>query len=66
LEAEQNLPPVRIIALTASVMKEDRDFCLAAGMDDFISKPVDTGELKIALEKAIQHRADVNCALEPS
>jgi len=66
LEVEQNLPPVRIIALTASVMKEDRDFCLAAGMDDFISKPVDTGELKIALEKAIQHRADVNCALEPS
>jgi len=66
LEAEQNLPPARIIALTASVMKEDRDFCLAAGMDDFISKPVDTGELKIALEKAIQHRADVNCALEPS
>ncbi len=66
LEAEQNLPPVRIIALTASVMKEDRDICLAAGMDDFISKPVDTGELKIALEKAAPRRSDVNCALEPS
>jgi FixJ family two-component response regulator len=35
-------------------------------MDDFISKPVDTGELKIALEKAAQRRTDVICALEPS
>ena len=52
LEAEQNLPHVRIIAMTASVLKEDRAFCLAAGMDDYISKPVDTGELKSLLEKA--------------
>jgi signal transduction histidine kinase len=61
LEAEQNLPHARIIAMTASVMKEDRELCLAAGMDDFISKPVDTGELKSALEKAAQHRTDINC-----
>jgi CheY-like chemotaxis protein len=51
LEAEQNLPHTRIIAMTASVMKEDRDLCLAAGMDDYISKPVNTDELKNALEK---------------
>jgi CheY-like chemotaxis protein len=52
--------------MTASVMREDRDLCLAAGMDDYISKPVDTGELKIALEKATQRRSDVNCASGPS
>jgi signal transduction histidine kinase/CheY-like chemotaxis protein len=39
----------RLIALTANVFKEDRERCMAAGMDDFIGKPLDTARLRQAL-----------------
>lgn len=40
-----------IIALTASAMKEDKDACLAAGMDDHISKPINIPDLVALLDK---------------
>jgi signal transduction histidine kinase/DNA-binding response OmpR family regulator len=42
----------RIIALTASAMREDIDRCREAGMDDHLSKPISLDNLASALEKA--------------
>ncbi len=45
-----------ITALTAGAMKENRDECLAAGVDDFLTKPINVPELEQALKRCFEAR----------
>lgn len=45
---------IPIIALTAGALKEEKEACLSAGMDDFLSKPIDIEALKKVLQKNLE------------
>jgi CheY-like chemotaxis protein len=40
-----------IIAMTAGALPEDQQRCLAAGMDDYLAKPIDPDQLQAALDR---------------
>lgn len=50
-ETQQGRARMPVIALTANAYAEDRERCLVAGMDDYLAKPIDAGELREVLEK---------------
>jgi two-component system, sensor histidine kinase and response regulator len=52
-ERELDLKPTPIVALTASVLQEDRDRCVSVGMDEVIGKPVQPAELAEVLRRFV-------------
>ena len=51
LEQERSLARIPIIAMTANAMAGDREKCLASGMDDYMSKPLNRGLLEQTIRK---------------
>lgn len=50
---------IPIIAMTASVLPEDRARCLAVGMDDYLSKPLNRSDLRVILERWLNVRLEI-------
>ena len=57
LEREQHLPAVPIVALTAHTLDEHRQHGAAAGMDEFLGKPLDSAQLYSTLDRYLASQA---------
>ena len=56
---------VPIVAMTANAMRGDREECLAAGMDDYVAKPIAVGALVTALKKWLKPAPAVAAPMLP-
>lgn len=59
IRQSSRLSQPHIIAMTANAMEGDRELCIAAGMNDYVSKPIKVKELQAALGRAIKNNERV-------
>ena len=59
-EEDEEVSHVPIIALTANALKGDRERFLNEGMDEYITKPIETAELLYVLNKFLSHKAKLS------
>jgi PAS domain S-box-containing protein len=58
LRASEHGTRIPVVAMTANAMQSDRERCISAGMDDFISKPIEFSELRRVLEHFAPRASD--------
>ena len=58
-EEDEGVPHVPIVALTANALKGDRERFMNEGMDEYITKPIETSELLYVLNKFLSHKTQV-------
>jgi len=58
-EEDEEQAHVPIVALTANALKGDRERFLSEGMDEYITKPIETSELLYVLNKFLSHKAKI-------
>ncbi len=65
-EAGEHAQTLTVVALTANAMRGDRERCMAAGMNDFVSKPINESDLVLVLKKWLSIEASSSRSLEAS